>query len=86
MTCGVIGRSRKSVGIICDLVYDIHALDDFAECSVSAIQMRGILVHDEELGACGVRMHGSGHGEDTLRCGVKVIFEAVLGELARECV
>ena len=50
---------------ICDLIYDIHALDDFAECSISAIQMQCILVHDEELGACGVGLLAQAVG-DTL--------------------
>ena len=59
-------RSHRAVTVIdrslCDVVYNIHALDDLSECSVSAIEMRGIFVHDKELGTCGVRMHGSCHG------------------------
>ena len=34
-----------------------------AEGGVLAIQMRRILMHDEELGACGIRVHGARHGD-----------------------
>ena len=35
-----------------------------AESSVAAVQVRGVLVHDEELAAGGVRIHRAGHADD----------------------
>jgi len=64
-----------------DLVYHIKSLDDLSKSRVSAVQMGTGLMHDEELGACGVRMHGSGHGQDA-RCVSQIVLDAVLGELS----
>ena len=63
-------RSEWAVAIVgcslCDLVDYVHALSDLAECSVCAVQMRGSLMHDEELASGGIRMHGSCHGKNAL--------------------
>ena len=46
----LVQRAVAVIGVgISDLVYDIHALGDFSESSVSAVQMGGCFVHDEEL-------------------------------------
>ena len=42
-------------------------------------------MHDEELGACGVRVHRAGHGENALRVR-QIILETVVGELALDTV
>ena len=42
---------------------DVHALDDGAEHDVLAVQPRGLVGAQEELGAVGVGA-GVGHGED----------------------
>ena len=59
-----------SVGIIRsafrNLVYHIHPLDHFAESGISAVKVRACLMHDKELAACGIRMHGSCHGQHAL--------------------
>lgn len=54
---------------------------NFAESGVSSVQMGSILVHDEELGAGGIRVHGSCHGKHALRM-LKVIGDAVLAEFS----
>ena len=43
--------------------------------------MRRILVHDEELAAGGIRVHGPCHGKNAAGV-LKIIFYAVLGKLA----
>ena len=48
----------------CDLVHDVHAGDDLAESGVLAVQMRCILMHDEELAAGAVGVHAAGHADD----------------------
>ena len=70
---------------ISDLVYDIHALGDFSESSVSTVQMGSCFVHDEELASGRVRMHGSCHGKNTWLM-LQGIVEAVLTELAFDVV
>ena len=59
-TIAVIGAG------LCDLVDNIHTLNNFSECCVSAIQMRSGLVHDEELRTSRVRHHGTCHRQNTL--------------------
>ena len=61
----LVQRAVAVIGVgISDLVYDIHALGDFSESGISAIQMRSSLVHDEELASGRVGMHGSCHGKN----------------------
>ena len=43
----------------------IHAFDDFTKSSICAVQMRRVLVHNEELTTCGVGHHASCHGKNT---------------------
>ena len=45
-----------------DAVYDIHTFYYLSKRRIAAVQMGGVLVHNEELGTCGVGMSGSGHG------------------------
>ncbi len=55
ITTGVVGLSFQSVRSCGDFIHNIHAADNhLAKCSILAIQMRSILVHDEELAAGGV--------------------------------
>ena len=42
-------------------------------------------MHDEELGACGVRVHCTGHGENALGM-CQIVLKAVVGELALDAV
>ena len=57
---GPVGRHA------CDAIEHVEAVGHFTESRVGAVQMGCILVHDEELGACGVGTHGSRHGENAL--------------------
>ena len=62
----------RSVGIavgrsLGDAVHHIHSFDYFAESRVLPVQMRGGFVHDEELGACGIGVHGPCHGQHACR-------------------
>ena len=43
------GSVRIVYGGFGNTVYRIHSFDNLAESSVSAIQMRGIFMHDKEL-------------------------------------
>ena len=52
-----------------------------AKGGVAAVQMRGILVHDEELAAGGVRVHRAGHADDAAGV-LDGVGNAVLQELA----
>ena len=58
-----------SVRVICycfsDSIYHFHTFDYFSECSVGAVKVRRIVVHDKELGTCGVWHHASCHGKNT---------------------
>ena len=69
--------------LVGDLVHHVHTVGNSAECGISAVEVRGRLVHDEELAACGIRMHGARHGQDALRVS-QIIFETVLCEFARD--
>ena len=69
----------------CDTVYFIHTFDYFTECCISAIQMWSVFVHDEELAACRVRMHGTCHG-DYARFMFQIVLETILVELAADAV
>ena len=64
-----------------DAIHDIHALDDLTEGGVLAVQMGGGLVHQEELAAGGVGVHGTGHGQNAAVV-LELVLEAVGGELA----
>ena len=46
-------------------IHHIHTGGHLAESGVLAVQVLGILVHDEELAACGVRGGGPGHAQHT---------------------
>lgn len=43
------GSVRIIGGSLGDLIYDLHALNDFAEGCISAVQMRTCLMHDKEV-------------------------------------
>lgn len=64
-------RLQRTVAIvragIGDLVDRLHAFDHLAKGGIAAIQMGGVLVHDEELGAGGVIGLRSCHGQNALR-------------------
>ena len=64
-----------------DGIGHLHALDDLAEGGVLAVQVGGLLHHDEELAAGGVGVHGPGHGENTPVV-LEGVAHAVVGELA----
>lgn len=65
----------------CDGIHHIHAVDDFSECCIRAIQVGSILVHDKELAACGIRMHGTSHGNHTFRM-LQIIGHTILSKFA----
>ena len=69
----------------CDGIHNIHTGGHLAESSVLLVQMLGILVHDEELGAGGVGALGTGHGQDTTLV-TQVILNTVKEELAFDAV
>ena len=64
-----------------DLVNFLNTLYNLAESSVLAVEVWGVLVHDEELAAGGIGSHGACHGENTAVV-EQIVFEAVRGELA----
>ena len=46
----VIQRTVTVIGIsLSDPVYDVHSFDYFAERGIASVEMRGSLMHDEEL-------------------------------------
>ena len=68
-----------------DGVGGLDALDNLAEGGVLAVQMGGLLHHDEKLAAGGVGIIGPGQGENALVV-LEVVVEAVGGELAGDLV
>ena len=68
-----------------DGVYHIHAGSDLAKSSVLAVQMLGILVHDEELGAGGVGALRTGHGQNAALM-LQVVLDAVVEKFALDAV
>ena len=57
--------TRPAVGAdACDPVHDVHAADYMAECGILTIEVVCICVHDKELAARAVGIHGSGHADD----------------------
>ena len=59
-------RTVLTVGLdLCDGINHIHTGSDLAACGILAIQMLGILMHDEELGTCGVGGGGTCHAQNT---------------------
>ena len=68
-----------------DFIHSVHAADNMAKCSILAIQMRSILVHDEELAAGGVGCLRAGHRKNTALV-AEVILHAVQFELALDAV
>ena len=68
-----------------DLIDFLDALNDLAEGSVLAVEMRGILMHDEELTARGIGSHGACHGEHAAAV-EQGIVKAVCLELAADAV
>ena len=82
----VFHRTVIAAGLgLCNGIHHFHAGSDLAECSILAVQMLGILVHDEELRTCGVGGLASGHGQDTTLV-LQVILDAVEEELALDAV
>ena len=63
-----------------DGVGGLHALNDLAKGGVAAVQVGGLVHHDEELAAGGIGVHGPGHGQHPPVVG-QVILESILGEL-----
>ena len=43
-------------------VDSLHPFHNVAERGILPVQVRRILMHNEELAACAVRIHGAGHG------------------------
>ena len=69
-------------GGVGDDVDHVHALDDLAEGGVLAVEVGGLVVHDEELAARRIGHHGACHGEDAAIMLEVVLAEAVVLELA----
>lgn len=68
-----------------DGVGGLDTLDDLAKGGVLAVQMGGLLHHNEKLAAGGVGIIGPGHGENALVV-LEVVLEAVGGELTGDLV
>ena len=79
---GAVEAVRANGG---DAVYHVHAADDLTEGRVLSVKVRGILVHDEELAAGRIRVHGSGHGEDAGRV-AEIVRETVHREFAADLI
>ena len=79
----------RSVGPIArggnDGLCDIDALGDLAECGILAVEMGGVIDHDEELAACAVRALASCHGENAGGV-LQIVLEAVHSELTLDAV
>ena len=60
---GLQGFIRPVGRNACNAVENVKAVRQFTESGVIAVKMRCVLVHDEELRACGVGMHGTSHGD-----------------------
>ena len=75
----VVGTDRA------DLVDFLDTLNDLAEGCVLAVEVRGVLVHDEELAARGIGSHGACHGEHAAAV-EQGIVKAVCLELAADAV
>ena len=83
---GLVGLFNGAVavgdgGVFADGVHHFHAAQHSAKGGVLAVQMGGRLMHDKELGAGAVRVHGAGHGQNAPLVGQHV-FHAVHEELA----
>ena len=68
-----------------DGVNNIHAGCHLTEGSVLLVQVLGILVHDEELGAGGVGGGGAGHAQNATLV-LQIVLEAVEEELTLDAV
>ena len=66
-------------------VHHIHSLNDFSEGCITAIEMRGVFMHDKKLRTSGIRMHASCHGKDAFLM-FQVIFNTVLGKFSFDTV
>ena len=64
-----------------NLIDDIHAFDDVTESGILAIKEEVILIADEELGTCAIRIHGTGHRDDATLMG-ELVVDAVRAEFA----
>ena len=45
----------------CDTIENVEAVRELTESRVITVKVRSVLVHDEELRACGVGVHGTSH-------------------------
>ena len=70
---GPVGRNAR------DAVENVKAIGQLTECGVGAVQVGRILVHNEELRACGVGMHGTGHGDHA-----SGVLECILDTVGRK--
>ena len=68
-----------------DGIHHIHAGSDLAKGGILAVQMLGILMHDEELAACGVGRRGAGHAQHASFV-LQFILHTVEEELALDAV
>ncbi len=66
-------------------IHHIQAGGHFAEGGVLSVQVLGILMHDEELGACGVGGLRAGHAENAPLV-LQVVLDAVEEELTLDAV
>ena len=66
-------------GVLADLVYELNTGGDPTEGGVLTVEVVGVLVHDEELGACAViGIRFSCHGDDAADVGVSYTKPVVL--------
>ena len=76
---GPIGRHARNA------VEYVKAVGELAERRVRPVEVRRVPVHDEELRACGVGMHGASHGNDTSGVLQRVLY-AVLRKFALDLI
>ena len=70
---------------LCDLVYDLDTLCNLTESGIRTVEVRCILVHDEELRSCGIGIHSTCHGDNASGV-LKVVSNAVRSELTLDVI
>ena len=69
----------------CNAVENVKSVGKLTECGILTVKVRRVVMHDEELRACGVGALGTGHGQNTALV-LQVVLDAVVEELALDAV
>ena len=82
-------RCQRGIAPVCaagsELIDDIHSFCDLAKSRIGTVQVRGVLVHNEELGAGGIRILCPGHGDHSGTV-LKGVVKSIGRELAGDAV